>query len=47
MKKEHDRNRLRKMMGQDVDSNLALMVDIDIQKSLKSAWYLAPRRKGR
>lgn len=27
------------MMGQDVDSNLALMVDIDIQKPSKGAGY--------
>lgn len=39
MKEEHDRNQLRKMMGQDIDGNLALMVDIDIQKPLKGAGY--------
>lgn len=39
MKEEHGHNQLRKMMCQDIDGNLALMVDIDIQKPLKGVGY--------
>jgi hypothetical protein len=47
MKEEHDDSAIRKLMGEDVQSNLSEMINTKIEKSVKDAGYgiLLPEEK--